>query len=96
MAKGASLSTVFLCVLASLCSVSGLPAPNAFPDVPEVIPGPGLPSLESLGLTSRDLYLGNAMMSMSNLQGAFLDTDNFSRQACALSLSRPIRTHLCR
>ena len=30
--------------------------PAATSSVPEVIPGPGLPSLESLGLTSADLY----------------------------------------
>lgn len=31
-------------------------APAPAPIVPEVIPGPGLPSLESLGLTSEYLY----------------------------------------
>lgn len=39
--------------LAALHTTSAIPAPEA---VPEVIPGAGLPSLESLGLTSADLY----------------------------------------
>ncbi|KAH8106140.1 hypothetical protein BXZ70DRAFT_1004419 [Cristinia sonorae] len=35
--------------------------PTSFP---EVIPGPGLPSLESLGLTSADLYSGTSVASL--------------------------------
>ncbi|KAJ3507215.1 hypothetical protein NLJ89_g6434 [Agrocybe chaxingu] len=53
MIKLGSLSAVLLCVLASLSNVAALPtAENAV----EVIPGPGLPSLASLGLTSADLF----------------------------------------
>ncbi|CAA7266214.1 unnamed protein product [Cyclocybe aegerita] len=53
MAKLGSLTAAFLCVLASLGNVAALPtADNAV----EVIPGPGLPSLVSLGLTSADLF----------------------------------------
>lgn len=40
--------------LASLAAAA--PALEARNSVPEVIPGPGLPSLESLGLTSEMLY----------------------------------------
>ncbi|KAH8722345.1 hypothetical protein GQ44DRAFT_711937 [Phaeosphaeriaceae sp. PMI808] len=47
-------STVVLAV-ASLGAVSATPL-GARDAVPEVIPGPGLPSLESLNLTSADLY----------------------------------------
>ncbi|CAA7266216.1 unnamed protein product [Cyclocybe aegerita] len=53
MIKLGSLSAALLCALASLSNVAALPtADNAV----EVIPGPGLPSLASLGLTSADLF----------------------------------------
>jgi hypothetical protein len=39
--------------LAALALVGAMPTEE---DCPEVVPGPGLPSLESLGLTSADLY----------------------------------------
>ena len=43
--------------LASLQTISALPTTqNAVQSYPEVIPGPGLPSLESLNLTSAQLY----------------------------------------
>ena len=48
-----------LCIVVGLISnVAALPAADveARTDYPTVIPGPGLPSLESLGLTSADLY----------------------------------------
>ncbi|KIM21876.1 hypothetical protein M408DRAFT_79877 [Serendipita vermifera MAFF 305830] len=48
-----SLSAVFLCAVTLLGGVSAFPSPEEYP---EVIPGPGMPSLESLGLTSKDLY----------------------------------------
>lgn len=48
-----SFSAVVLCAIILLAGVSAVPAPDEYP---EVIPGPGMPSLESLGLTSKDLY----------------------------------------
>ena len=47
------LSTAIL--LAIFNGINALPAETA-KVYPEVIPGPGLPSLASLGLTSADLY----------------------------------------
>ena len=67
MSKAASLSALFLYALASFGTVSGMPALSSSADFPEVIPGPGMPSLKSLGLTSADLYLGNSMTSMFNI-----------------------------
>ncbi|KAJ6582591.1 hypothetical protein DFH09DRAFT_1145605 [Mycena vulgaris] len=52
-------STSFFALVAlAIChSVNLVKAvPTAVEDSPEVIPGPGLPSLASLGLTSADLY----------------------------------------
>jgi hypothetical protein len=49
------LISTLLFVVASLHAVAATPLAIR-DDVPEVIPGPGLPSLESLGLTSADLY----------------------------------------
>lgn len=43
-------------VLAILKGVVSLPATEIRTIYPTVIPGPGLPSLESLNLTSEDLY----------------------------------------
>jgi hypothetical protein len=62
--NSASLSAVVLLALASVGSVAAVPSP---PDYPEVIPGPGLPSLASLGLTSKDLYEGTGPLSNYNL-----------------------------
>lgn len=45
-----------LVVIASLQTTSALAIDDRAAKVPEVIPGPGLPSLKSLGLTSADLY----------------------------------------
>ena len=42
--------------LVSLQAVSASPIIEAREDYPEVIPGEGLPSLESLGLTTAQLY----------------------------------------
>lgn len=45
--------------LTGLCAAHTVPAPGASlveRDYPEVIPGPGLPSLASLNLTSKMLY----------------------------------------
>ncbi|KAF1846668.1 uncharacterized protein K460DRAFT_417705 [Cucurbitaria berberidis CBS 394.84] len=42
--------------LASLQAVSATPIVEAREKYPDVIPGPGLPSLESLGLTTAKLY----------------------------------------
>lgn len=53
--NAASLSTIVLCALASLGSVAAAPSPFEYP---EVVPGPGLPSLASLGITSKDLFEG--------------------------------------
>ena len=53
MAKSMFLSTAIL--LAIFNGINALPAETA-KVYPEVIPGPGLPSLASLGLTSADLY----------------------------------------
>lgn len=57
---GASLSAFVLCIFVSLNGVSALPSPFDYPDV---VPGPGLPSLVSLGLTSKDLYEGKVEIS---------------------------------
>lgn len=47
----------FTLIMVALQTASAAPAPqDAAVNVPEVIPGPGLPSLESLGLTSEQLY----------------------------------------
>ncbi|KAJ6568734.1 hypothetical protein B0H19DRAFT_1065542 [Mycena capillaripes] len=53
-----SIGTTFFLKLAAFaaCAVSLANAVPTDPDVPEVIPGPGLPSLASLGLTSAELY----------------------------------------
>jgi hypothetical protein len=48
-------SALFLAV-AALQAVSAGPLNARVAEVQEVIPGPGLPSLESLGLTSAELY----------------------------------------
>ena len=40
----------------SMFATAVVTVPAAMSSVPEVIPGPGLPSLESLGLTLADLY----------------------------------------
>jgi hypothetical protein len=48
-----------LCIVLGLISnVAALPAADVETrtDYPTVVPGPGLPSLESLGLTSAELY----------------------------------------
>ena len=50
-----ALVSLFLATMASLVQSAALPA-EATTVYPEVIPGPGLPSLASLGLTSADLY----------------------------------------
>jgi len=48
-----------------LSSVTAMPTPGeAASTVVEVIPGPGLPSLESLGITSADLFNKNFMIKM--------------------------------
>ncbi|KAH8700944.1 hypothetical protein BGW36DRAFT_357580 [Talaromyces proteolyticus] len=43
-------------IIASLSSASAIPAAAPQGGIAEIIPGPGPPSLESLGLTSEDLY----------------------------------------
>lgn len=45
-----------LILVASLQAVSAMAIDDRAAKVPEVIPGPGLPSLKSLGLTSAELY----------------------------------------
>ena len=59
MAKFSIISAV-LALLAVGASASALPAP-----VDELIPGPGLPSLESLGLTRKDLLTMGPVKSLS-------------------------------
>lgn len=59
-----SLCAVVLLALASISRVAAVPSPSEYP---EVIPGPGLPSLASLGLTSKDLYEGTRLPSNPNL-----------------------------
>ena len=53
--------------LVSLQIVSAVPTPdNVVQSYPELIPGPGLPSLESLNLTVAQLYeMGKPESSMS-------------------------------
>lgn len=53
MAPQTHIATIML-ALASFQATSALPAPETV--YPEVIPGPGLPSLASLNLTSAELY----------------------------------------
>lgn len=50
-----ALSAIALIALTTAGGVAAVPSPF---DYPEVIPGPGLPSLASLGLTSKQLYEG--------------------------------------
>ena len=55
MAPKALVSLLLATMAFSLVQSAALPA-EATTVYPEVIPGPGLPSLASLGLTSADLY----------------------------------------
>ncbi|KAF9223912.1 hypothetical protein BS17DRAFT_767105 [Gyrodon lividus] len=68
-------STSFAALLCALTSaVSAVPATT--PDYPEVIPGPGLPSLVSLGLTSADLHaMGPPPSLTERTAGAELDPE---------------------
>ncbi|KIM21872.1 hypothetical protein M408DRAFT_333198 [Serendipita vermifera MAFF 305830] len=66
---GASISAIVLCALATLSSVSAVPTPDD--DYPEVVPGPGMPSLASLGLTSKDLYEGAGVTGKRDLLTRF-------------------------
>lgn len=45
-----------LAAIAALQTASAMAIDDRAAKVPEVIPGPGLPSLKSLGLTSAELY----------------------------------------
>jgi hypothetical protein len=51
----AKLVSILLFAITSLQAASATPV-DTRADVPEVVPGTGMPSLESLGLTSKDLY----------------------------------------
>lgn len=62
-----SLTSFTVLLVLAFCAISSVKVANAVPATttttvtpaahyPEVIPGPGLPSLKSLGLTSDDLY----------------------------------------
>ena len=51
-----SLFVVAFAGLASLSGVAAVPTSEATQAHPEVIPGPGLPSLAELGITSEQLY----------------------------------------
>lgn len=54
MVNTISFSTASLFALAFVSNVAALPTN----DLPEVIPGPGLPTLGELGLTSDELFKG--------------------------------------
>jgi len=55
-----TISNLLVLSLAAFRITSANPLPGTTQQVPEVIPGDGLPSLESLGLTSAKLYaMGN-------------------------------------
>lgn len=50
------MAKFFIASLLGLASLQGVMAAPAAEVYPEVIPGPGLPSLAELGLTSAQLY----------------------------------------
>ena len=56
MSKLFSLTALLLYISAPSTNAAAIPVPAAEKVSPEVIPGPGLPSLASLGLTSAELY----------------------------------------
>ena len=56
MSKMFSLATLILYASAPYAQAAAVSAPAAEKVYPEVVPGPGLPSLASLGLTSTELY----------------------------------------
>lgn len=58
-----SLYAVALIALITAGGVAAVPSPF---DYPEVIPGAGLPSLASLGLTSKQLYEDTGAIGNSN------------------------------
>jgi len=68
MARLISASTL-LCAFALFDNVAALPVSNSV--VPEVVPGPGLPSLASLGLTSVGLYSTSPNLASRGLQKRF-------------------------
>ncbi|KAH9478526.1 hypothetical protein JR316_0008981 [Psilocybe cubensis] len=63
--------SICLWVSAITCT-NATPSPSNEPDYPEVIPGPGLPSLESLGLTSADLHRNRTMSKAFSDSAEFL------------------------
>lgn len=58
MKTTASFFISFIYLLASF-TADALEYTSSASTVSEVVPGPGLPSLESLGLTSADLHMAN-------------------------------------
>jgi hypothetical protein len=58
MSKFFVFGTLLLCSTVPFGNAAAVPKGITGMDIvyPEVIPGPGLPSLESLGLTSKELY----------------------------------------
>uniref|UniRef100_A0A8H7XK45 Uncharacterized protein n=1 Tax=Psilocybe cubensis TaxID=181762 RepID=A0A8H7XK45_PSICU len=60
------LVSALTCIIAAPATSEDAKLPPTDSEYPEVIPGPGLPSLESLGLTSADLYRNRTMNALSS------------------------------
>lgn len=63
MFSTSSLVTLALVGIAATNSVAAVPTAEPVKVYPEVIPGPGLPTLAELGLTSEQLYTYNSTRS---------------------------------
>jgi hypothetical protein len=79
MPRSLSLSTLLLVALAFASNVAAVPTAETYP---EVIPGPGIPSLASLGLTSADLYkMDHRSLNLGIRQDPFVNCDGQKCQA---------------
>ncbi|KAH9476730.1 hypothetical protein JR316_0010645 [Psilocybe cubensis] len=60
------VSSAITCVIAAPTTPTDAdPSSSTDSEFPEVIPGPGMPSLESLGLTTADLYRNSTLKALS-------------------------------
>lgn len=62
-----SVLAVAFAGLTALSNVAAVPASGPAKVYPEVVPGPGLPTLAELGLTSEQLYTTNSTQSIGKL-----------------------------
>lgn len=65
------MTNFFISSIFGLASLQGVMAAPAAQVYPEVIPGPGLPSLAELGLTSAQLYQMGTPKGKGERQGVF-------------------------